>query len=105
MNSIVKIVIPIIIWSALMVTPAPAAEQKAVLMITGKSCLSHPKEITDALLGVKGVKTVDLSSMKGHAVVTHDGTVKPEALIEALKKAKGKDGMGMEWACDAEAMP
>ena len=84
--------------------PISAAEQNTTLMLGGKSCTSHSKEITAALMGVKGVKEVDLKSMKGHAIVTHDETVKPEALVDALmKNAKGNEN-GKEWSCTGEAM-
>jgi len=88
---------------SLAVMPAAAAEQKTVLMLGGKFCDFYPKEITDALTAVKGVKAVDLESMKGHAVVTHDGNVKPESLVAAMKGVKGTK-MGMEWYCTAEVM-
>ena len=87
----------------LAVMPATAAEQKTTLMLGGKFCDFYPKEITDALTAVKGVKAVDLKSMKGHAVVTHDGSVKPEAFVTAMKSVKGTK-MGMEWYCTAEVM-
>ncbi len=83
--------------------PVQAAEQKSTLMLGGKFCEFYPKEISEALTKVAGVKEVDLKSMKGHAVVTHDGTVKPEALVSAMKSVKGTK-MGIEWYCTAEAM-
>jgi periplasmic mercuric ion binding protein len=88
---------------SLMAAPVGAADQTVTLMLGGKFCEFYPKELTDALTAVKGVKAVDLKSMKGHAVVTHDGSAKPEALVAAVKGVKGTK-MGMEWYCTAEAM-
>lgn len=80
-----------------------AADQKVTLMLGGKYCEFYPKQVTDALMKVKGVKSVDLQSMKGHAVVEHDGSVKDDQLLEAIKGVKGTKG-GVEWYCDAEVM-
>jgi len=87
----------------LMTGQARAADQTTALMLEGKSCAAHLKEISEGLMGVKGVKAVDLKSMKGHALVTYDATVKPEVLIDALTKVKGSEA-GQEWFCDAEVM-
>jgi len=103
MRNITKLMIATAVGIVLMSTRVGAAERTSVLMLKGKSCASHPKEITDALMGVKGVKAVDLNRMKGHAVVAYDGTVKPETLVDSLKKLKGSE-MGKEWSCDAEVM-
>src|SRR5579872_1896355 len=104
MRKMMKFIIIIAVGMTFLSIQANAADQKVTLMLGGKSCASHQKEITDALMGVKGVKGVDLTSMKGHALVTHDGTVKAEALVDALaKNAKGSEN-GKEWSCTAEAM-
>ena len=103
MNSITKLVIAMAFGVALIAVQVGAADQKTTLMLGGKFCEFYPKEITDALMGVKGVQAVDLKSMKGHAVVMQDGTVKPETLVTAMKGVKGTK-MGMEWYCTAEAM-
>jgi mercuric ion binding protein len=87
----------------LLVSAAGAADPSVMLMLGGKFCDFYPKEITAGLMAVKGVKAVDLQSMKGHAVVTHDGSVKPETLVAAVKGVKGTK-MGMEWFCTAEPM-
>ena len=93
---------PVVLGLLLLSASAQAAGQQAVLMLGGRFCDFYPREITDALMAVKGVTGVDLKSMKGHAVVSHDGTVKPEALITAMKGVKGTK-MGVEWYCTAEA--
>ncbi|HTP42615.1 MAG TPA: cation transporter [Nitrospiria bacterium] len=94
---------PVVLGVLLLTAPAGAAEQKTVLMLGGKFCEFYPKELTAALKAVKGVTSVDLESMKGHVIVTHDGTVKPETLINAVKSVKGTR-MGINWYCDAMVM-
>jgi len=76
-----------------------AADQKVTLMLGGKFCDMYPDVVHAALKKVAGVKAVDLKSMKGHAVVTGDGTVKPDQLTTAVNGLKG-DG----WSCKAEVM-
>jgi len=80
-----------------------AADPQATLMLGGKFCEYYPKQVTEALMKVKGVKAVDLQSMKGHALVSHDGTVKTEDLVAAVNVVKG-ERMGVKWYCTAEAM-
>lgn len=82
-----------------MANPAWAADQKVMLMLGGKFCEMYPDAIQAALKKVAGVKAVDLKSMKGHAVVTGDGTMKPDQLAAAVNGVKG-DG----WHCNAEVM-
>lgn len=79
--------------------PTWAADQKVMLMLGGKFCEMYPDAIHTALKQVGGVKAVDLKSMKGHAVVTGDGTMKPDQLAAAVNGVKG-DG----WHCKAEVM-
>ncbi|MEW6543450.1 MAG: cation transporter [Nitrospirota bacterium] len=83
--------------------PVMAEGKTIVLMMGGRFCEFYAKELTEALKAVKGVKAADLKSVKGHARVTHDGSVKPEALVAAVKGVKGTK-MGMEWHCTAEVM-
>lgn len=78
---------------------AKAADKKTTLMLGGTYCESYPKEITKALMSVKGVNTVDLDSMPGHAIVAHDENVQTKSLAEAIKNAKG-DG----WYCTGQVM-
>jgi mercuric ion binding protein len=103
MHNIIKLMIAVTVVISFVSAQAGAAEQKVTLMLGGKFCEFYPKEITDALMGVKGVTGVDLKSMKGHAIVMHDGSVKPEVLVETVKGVKGTK-TGMEWYCTAEAM-
>jgi periplasmic mercuric ion binding protein len=103
MRSITTFVIAVAFGIGLMGAQAWATDSSTTLMLGGRFCEFYPKELTDALTAVKGVKGVDLKSMKGHAVVTHDGSVKPEALVAAVEGVKGTK-MGIEWYCTAEAM-
>jgi len=103
MKKIRKLVIGATVVIALASGQAGAAEKQVTLMLGGKSCESHPKEIMEALTGIKGVSGVDLKSMKGHALVKQDGTVKPESLVEAIKSVKDTK-TGMDWYCTAEPM-
>jgi hypothetical protein len=85
------------------VQAAKPKETKETLMLGGRFCEFYPKELTDALMAVPGVKAVDLKSMKGHVIVIHDGNVKLETLVAAVKGVKGSK-VGVEWYCTAEAM-
>jgi len=83
----------------IMEIPAFAAEQKVTLMLGGKFCDSYTGEVEKALKKVSGVKAVDFKSMKGHAIVTADASVKPKDLVSAVNGVKG-DG----WDCKADLM-
>lgn len=99
MRSIMTFGFAVVFGMSLLVSVAGAADQAVTLTLGGNFCEFYPKNITEGLMAVKGVKAVDLKSMKGHAVVTHDGSVKPETLVAAMKDVKGK-----EWFCTAEPM-
>ena len=84
----------------LMTTPVIAGEEKVMLMLGGKYCDAYVGNVQDALTKVAGVKTVDLKSMKGHAVVTiESGKVKPAQLVAAVNGVKGNS-----WYCTGEVM-
>jgi len=85
--------------AGLLQIPAFAAEQKVTLMLGGKFCDSYTGEVEKALKKVSGVKAVDFKSMKGHAIVTADTSVKPKDLVSAVNGVKG-DG----WECKADLM-
>ena len=83
-----------------MTTPVFAGEEKVMLMLGGKYCDAYVGDVQNALTKVAGVKTIDLKSMKGHAVVTvESGKVKPAQLVTAVNSVKG-DG----WYCTGEIM-
>jgi copper chaperone CopZ len=103
MNSTAKSVGTVVIGLLLLSTQAQAAEQKTVLMLVGKFCESYRKEIYEALTAVKGVKSVDLKRMEGHAIVNHDETVNPMVLVTAMNGVKDTKA-GAEWTCTAEAI-
>ncbi len=76
------------------------SEQKVTLMLGGKFCDAYTDQVGAALKKVPGVKTVDVKSMKGHAIVdTEAGKVKPAQLTDAVKTVKGEG-----WFCTAEIM-
>ncbi|TAJ28350.1 MAG: hypothetical protein EPO64_04785 [Nitrospirae bacterium] len=80
--------------------PAFAADQKTTLMLGGKFCDSYLGEVQTALKKIPGVASVDLKSMKGHAIVTGEaGKTKPEQLTAAVNALKGEG-----WHCKAEVM-
>ncbi|HTN42171.1 MAG TPA: hypothetical protein VMN77_00070 [Nitrospiria bacterium] len=103
MNSTVKPVGTVVIGLLLLSTQARAAEQKTILMLDGRFFESYSREIYEALTAVKGVKSVDLKSMKGHAVVNHDETVNPMVLVTAMNGLKDTKAEA-EWNCTAAAM-
>jgi len=97
--SFLRILITVTLLLLIYTVQTKAADQKTVLMLGGDYCESYPKELTKALMKVKGVKNVDLNSMPGHAVVVHDDSVLPKTLMEAINGVKG-DG----WFCTAQIM-
>jgi periplasmic mercuric ion binding protein len=103
MRRVLSLAVAVILGMGVAAMQTEAAEQKVTLVLGGKFCEFYPKEITGALMKVKGVTDVDLKSMSGHAIVTTDGTVKPEELVAAMKGVKGTK-MGIEWYCTAEVM-
>jgi len=81
-------------------TAVAGSDQKVTLMLGGKFCDMYLGEVDTALKKVPGVKSVDLKSMKGHAIVMTDGDkVKPRQLTDAVKAVKGE-----AWHCTAEVM-
>lgn len=103
MRKFATLVLAVALGVTLIAVQVQAAEQKTTLMLGGKFCEVYPNEITLAMMAVKGVIRVDLNSMGGQAIVVHDGTVKPEALVAAMKEVKGTK-VGVEWYCTAEVM-
>jgi copper chaperone CopZ len=79
---------------------AEAADQQVVLMLGGESCENHVRAVGTALKKVEGVRSVDLGSMQGHAIVRAEAaSVKPEQLTAAVGGVKGTN-----WHCTAEVM-
>lgn len=80
--------------------PVAAADQQVTLALGGKFCEFYGGDVQTALMNVPGVKAVDLSGKRGHAVVTVEADkVKPAQLTAAVNAVKG-DG----WHCKAEAV-
>ena len=93
MNCIIK-------FGCAMATPFFAGKQKILLMLGGKFCETYPGDVDAALAKLSGVKSVDLKSMKGHAVVTIDGEkIKADQLVTAVNGVKG-DG----WYCTGQTI-
>ena len=87
-------------FACVVATPVFAGEQKVTLMLGGKKCDANLSDVDHALKRVAGVKTVDVKSMKGHAVVTvESGKVKPAQLATAVNSVKGES-----WYCTGEVM-
>jgi mercuric ion binding protein len=85
---------------SLMAAQVGAADRTVTLMLGGKFCDSYLDDVDGALKKVAGVKSVDLKSMKGHAVVkVEPGKAKPEQLVAAVNGVKGSG-----WNCMAEVM-
>lgn len=83
-----------------MATPVFAGEEKVMLMLGGKYYGAYLGNVRDALTKVAGVRTVDVKSMKDHAVVTVESSkVKPEQLVAAVNGVKGDS-----WYCTGEVM-
>lgn len=101
MHNVTKLFIAAAIGFGLMTAYADAAEQNMTLTLGGRFCEFYPNELTASLKGVKGVSDVDLTSMKGHAIVKTDGTVKDADLVAAVRNVKGTK-MGIDWYCTAE---
>jgi mercuric ion binding protein len=99
MKNIVKVSC-LIGFACVAATPAFAAEKKVTLMFGGKFCESYLGDVETALKEHHGVKSVDVKSMKGHAIVMFDSEkVKGDQLTEAVNGVKG-DG----WHCTAQVM-
>jgi copper chaperone CopZ len=94
-NILMSVVIVLVFYPAI----TEAADLKTTLMLGGPYCDSYPKEITKALMAVKGVKAVDLNSMPGHAIVSHEDSVQSQSLAEAIKNARGD-----QWHCTGQVM-
>lgn len=60
---------------------------KKTLSVEGMMCMHCVKHVTDALMGVAGVESVDVNLKKKCAVVTLGGEVSDEALKNAVVAA------------------
>ena len=83
--------------AALIVIPAYAASQQTVIKLGGSYCEFYPDDVASALMKVKGVSAVDMKGRKGYAVVTQDGSAKPDQLVAAVNGVKSTD-----WYCTGE---
>ena len=60
---------------------------QTTINIKGMMCPHCSGRVKDALLAVSGVSDADVSHERGNAIVTHDASVTPEALVETVKNA------------------
>jgi copper chaperone CopZ len=56
------------------------------LSVEGMSCQNCVRHVREALTGIRGVQSADVSLEEKRAVVTHDGTVPAPALIAAVEE-------------------
>ncbi len=92
--------VAVIFGAGLLAPIVEAADQQVVLMLGGESCANHTRAVGTALKKVEGVRSVDLGSMQGHAIVRAEAaSVKPEQLTAAVGGVKGTN-----WHCTAEVM-
>lgn len=100
MHTIRNYTLAVAVGMFILTAQAWAADQKVTLMLGGKFCEFYPEAIDTALKNVSGVKSVDLKSMKGHAIVeVESGKVKPSQLTDAVNAVKGEG-----WHCKADVM-
>ena len=67
-----------------------------ILKLGGDNCEFYLGAVEAALKKIKGVKEVDLSTQKGHAIIKTNGTLKTSQVVDAV------DGLSGEgWHCDA----
>ena len=57
---------------------------ETTLKVTGMNCGACVGHVTKALQGVPGVKLAAVDLTSGEAVVKHDESAKPEAMVEAV---------------------
>ena len=81
----------------LIALPVHAASQQTVIKLGGSYCEFYLDDVAGALMKVKGVTAVDMKSRKGYAVVTQDGSAKPDAMVAAVNGVKSTD-----WFCTGE---
>lgn len=70
---------------------------QVILKLGGNNCEFYLGAVDTALKKLKGVKDVDLSTQKGHAMVKTDGTLKASQVVDAVDGLSGKG-----WKCEAE---
>ncbi len=93
-NSHIRMLAATVAVITLLALPAHAATQQTVLKLGGNFCEFYPDDVASALMKVKGVSAVDMKSRKGFAVVTQDGSAKPDQLVAAVNGVKSTD-----WFC------
>jgi mercuric ion binding protein len=83
------------------VVDRPPVEERALLSLGGKFCEFYLNDVGGALKRLTGVKAVDFTTMKGHAIVTFEvGSVSPVQFLSAVGSVKGEG-----YFCKAEVLP
>ena len=88
------------IWSCSSGSSEPERNPSEVIMkLGGDNCEFYLGAVEAAFKKLKGVKKVDLTTQKGHAIVNTDGTLKTSQVVDSV------DGLSGEgWKCQAELL-
>jgi mercuric ion binding protein len=95
----------IVLSSLLLPFSVFSAEEQVEIDIQGMTCNLWPLAIKKSLSGVEGVSKVHVSFDKRIGLVTVEGKVPEEVLLEAIKRAGPysgtiKKGVDVEWNAD-----
>ena len=66
MRPVLSFAVVVMLGIGIVVMQTEAADQNIALMLGGKFCESYPKEITDALMKVKGSREIGSSCVETH---------------------------------------
>jgi Cd2+/Zn2+-exporting ATPase len=75
--------------SKIVLNPGAAAERETTLAIAGMDCAEEVAAIQRALKPLPGVREVRANLLAGKATISHDASMTPELLIEAI----GREGL------------
>jgi copper chaperone CopZ len=70
------------------------ASRKTIVLVSGMRDNACRERIADALARVRGVRDVEVSLMRGRAVVCHDGQCKTDELVLAVKRSGYSASLG-----------
>jgi copper chaperone CopZ len=72
-------------------TEAADARQRVSIRLSGRYCLFHMNDLTQALTRVSGVMSVDFETVMGHVIIEMKaGKVNPDHLLAAIQQTKGE---------------
>jgi Cd2+/Zn2+-exporting ATPase len=75
--------------SKIVLNPGAAAERETTLAVAGMDCAEEVAAIQRALKPLPGVREVRANLLAGKATISHDASMTPEVLIEAI----GREGL------------